>query len=239
VNRVVCIVLAALVLLAVRPAAAEFINVDIDCEGGGQPQLGEGAPAPSFAAAGFAGTWNLMNGQNPGPLALLDLAGNATGVTLTSTTADIFSCLAYNNPSNTGDYALLLNDASQAGDIQNGGTRTWTFNNLANGFYQVITYGAAPQGFTSTSPITVPGATTSNPQVVTGPMAGNALALGITHVIHDISVTSNTLTIIESIGPNGNDGGTYIQGFQLVPEPISAGLLAGGALLLRRRPRSV
>lgn len=228
------VAVASVGLLACSSAWAQFFNVDIDCITG-LPILGEGVPSSTFAGAGYAGTWNSMDGISSGPTPLVDLGGNATGVTLTSTSSTLFSCLGYNNPTNTGDYNLLLNDASQAGFIQNGGSRSWTFNNLANGSYRLITYGAAPQGVASTSPITVSGSITSNPQTVFGPMTGNALGLGITHVFHDVIVTTNTLTISSTVAPFENTNGSWIQGFQLIPEPASAAMLALGAAVLRRR----
>lgn len=219
-------------------ASAQYFNVDIDCNNGDPPQLGVGVPSPGFgAAANQPGMWNLFDGISIGPTPLVDLSGAATGVTLSLQWTIFYSCLDYLNTSNTGDYALLFNDASQVGSLAGGGTLTYTFAGLANGQYQLYTYASAPQGILSSSQVTVPGSTSANPQFVTGPAPGNGFALGITHSIHDILVTNNTLVVTISAPPGLNDP-AYVAGFQLVPGPGGAtALLTGSVWLMGARRR--
>lgn len=225
------------------PALSQSFNIDIDCEDGSPPALGGGAPSSSFgAAAGQAGVWNLLNGVSTAPLSLVGLNGSTTGATVTLSYTVYLSCASYNNPTNTGDYALLLNDASQAGAIVQGGSLTYTFNGIANGSYKVYTYASAPQGDIgqlTASSVFVLGSTSQNPQLVTGPEPGNAFALGITHSIHDILVTNNTLIVDVSESPVGVYP-AYVAGLQLqsVPEPDTILLMGLGLALiafLRRR----
>jgi hypothetical protein len=78
--------------------------------------------------------------------------------------------------------------------------------------------------------------------MVTGPATGNAFALGITHVIHDIVVTNNSLVVeLANAAPTPTSGAAFIQGFQIVPVPVpsAAMILAGGLVCLGRRRRSV
>lgn len=244
-NRTVIYTVVGLLAACLLPAPAlgQFFNIDIDCEDGSPPFLGSGVPSSSFgAASGQTGVWNLLNGLSTAPIPLVGLNGAATGATVTVSSTVFLSCLSYNNPTNTGDYALLLNDASQAGTIVQGGSLTYTFNGIANGSYEVYTYASAPQGDLgqlTASSVFVPGSTSANPQFVSGPETGNAFALGITHSIHDILVTNNTLIVDVSELPVGTYP-AYVAGFQIqsVPEPGTATMLGLGiaiAAFLRRR----
>lgn len=228
------------VCLPAALAQAQYFNIDVD-QPGLNPPLGMGAPSSAFgAAAGQPGFWNTLSGVSYGPLALQDLAGNSTGVQVSvSASYSVLSDLAYNNPANTGDYALLLNDAEQVGSLSTGGTLTFTFTGIANGTYSIYTYACMSQGLTSLAEVSVPGSTTFNPQIVTGPMTGNAFALGITHSIHTIAVTGNTFQVVVNAPVVAANQGTYVNGFQIVPAPGGLAVLGLGALggLRRRREK--
>jgi hypothetical protein len=218
-------------------AHAALFNVDID-QIGAMPPHGGGAPSSTFgAAAGQPGFWNPVSGIALGPTPLLDTAGAATPVTLTVTSSSTaLSDLSYLQPLNTGDYALLLNDASQIGTLSQGGSRTYTFAGLSPGWYKIYTYAVAPQATVVPNPVLVPGAIGTNPEIVNGPMPGNAFAQGITHSIHDVLVTTGTLDVVFNI-PANLSGGAYVNGFQIVPEPATVSLAALGGLAMIRRLR--
>lgn len=226
---------ASCALIACAPfAAAQQFNVDIDFPGS-NGQLGQGVPSAAFgAASGQAGVWNSAP-SGSGPFALTDINGALTGATLSITGTS--SLLAFNNSSNTGDYALLMNDARQVGTVVQGGNASFTFAGLTNGNYQVWTYGAPPQGGAGSTVVDVIGSTSTNPQTVTGGANNNTFILGGTHVVHNVAVTNGTLTI-RITDPNGDGLPAYINGFQLVPAPGGAVALLAAAGLLARRRRS-
>jgi hypothetical protein len=217
-------------------ALAQRFNIDMDdpsafpYQGGGVPSIGFGA------AAGQPGFWNSIN--TPNPVNLLDLGGAATSVVMSVVSSDPVGTTAAFNPLTSGDYALLLNDARQVGLVFNGGFQTYTFTGLENGPYQVYTYAASPAGFVSATPVDVPGSSSPNPQVVTGPVAGDFFALGITHSLHDVLVTNGALVVNVTMPPGVENGG-WIAGFQIVPEPHAFGLFLLGGLLMARVRRPV
>jgi hypothetical protein len=135
----------------------------------------------------------------------------------------------YNNPINTGDYNLLLNDADPVGA---GGLR-YTLDGLLPGRYKIYTYAVEPQGDPWLTQVTVPGSTQGT-VAVTGPMPGNQLIEGITHSVHDIDFAGGSLLIrAEDHWP-----ASYVNGFQIVavPEPASLSICGMGlAYVLRRR----
>jgi hypothetical protein len=224
----------AAVVLACSIASAQSFNIDIDSPTS-PPTLGGGVPSSGFGAApNQPGVWNSYPATS-NPIALLDLSGGATGaavdVTATSTSVTV---LAFNNPSNTGDFALLFNDGSQIGTTLQGGTRTYSFSGLLNGPYSVVTYTGRPQGTNGDLFVDIPGSNEGSLQA-TGIPTGNTFTLGVTHVIHTLNVTTGSFDI--NLTDIAGDPAGYVGGFQLtlVPEPsvVGAGLI--GLLLLGRR----
>ncbi len=209
-------------------AHAQSFNIDLD-QPSAPPALGGGAPSNAFgAASGQAGFWNAV--PSAATFALTDINGVLTAATITLTGSS--SSLAFNNGTNSGDYRLLMNDARQVGTVVQGGTTTVTFNNLINGNYQLYTYAAPPQGTPGSTDVIVNG----NSMFAIGGASGNTFTLGGTHVIHNVTVTGNTLTMIV-VDPPGDGLPGYLNGFQLIiPAPGAAASLAMlGALGLRRR----
>ncbi len=224
--------------LCASAASAQRMNIDINSNSLSAP-LGGGVPSATFgAASGQAGVWNdfvgTANGVPSG--ALFDLSGAVTGATITMTSASGGSILGFNNATNSGDYALLMNDANQVGTVIQGGSRVYTLNGLINGMYSLYTYAAPPQGIAGQTTVSVSGATSPNPQVAIGPAINNTFALGATHTIHDVLVTNGTLTITVT-APVNQGLSAYINGFQLVPTPGAIGLLAMSGLFAGRRRR--
>ena len=103
----------ALAYFLVSGARGQGLNVDCDLFNS-PPEVGGGAPSPAFGgAAGQAGFWNAYPDHFGKPFSLRDINGSATSVTITGT--GLGSSGGWNNPINTGDYNLLLNDAQQVG----------------------------------------------------------------------------------------------------------------------------
>ncbi|MDL1927802.1 PEP-CTERM sorting domain-containing protein, partial [Fimbriimonadia bacterium ATM] len=229
------IVLAA--AFAYQAAASLGWNVDFDNRGA-PPEVGGGLPSDLFgAASGQAGRWNGVPATAGGIWPLVDVFGNANGVQYHGEGMSGFGG-GYNDPYNVGDYRLLMNDSTQIS------THNWFFlTGVPNGRYQVWTYAASVSGRYVPFEIWVSGAAAGqNPQVVTGPAPPNQFEYLVTHGIHDIEVTDGTIRwdLINDpfiIGANVN-------GFQVVPIPEPASLIAMGgalaALLIRKgrfRPR--
>lgn len=220
-------VLAVQALGLISVAQAQSFNVDVDIFNG-NPLGGAGAPSPGFgAAAGQTGFWNALPAQIINGFGLLDVQGNATGVTVNCTGSG--GAFGFNNPSNGGDFNLLLNDADAIGT----GGLTYTLNGLAPGTYRIFTYSVRPNVTVGSSDITVPGAVVPTVHV-TGVMPGNSFVLGVTHSIHDITLTGGALQIRAA-----GTAGDYVNGFQIVsvPEPTTLSLVGLGALMSLRRRR--
>jgi hypothetical protein len=234
-----CASVAAILFACFTPAAsAQFFNVDLDLAGG-SPALGGGVPGSSYgAAANQPGVWNSYP-TTTGPVPLVDLSGNATGVSLgipaSSTTV---TTLGFNNPNNSGDFALLINDGQQVGTVVQGGSRTYEFSGIANGAYSVWTYATPPQpGNLGNNNIDVIG---SNEGILStnGAHLPNTFTPGITHVVHTLNVTNNTITIRMTDIPGSP--AAYASAFQItaIPEPAGVGSLCLAAFLLARFRRN-
>jgi hypothetical protein len=221
---------------AIPSASAQSLNIDIDMPGA-EPDAGGGAPADVFgAAASQPGAWNAIF-PGPGPFSLTDLDGALAAATLSISSPDGFSTFSVNNPVNTGDFALLFNDAMSIGSVADGGNATFHFSNLTDGLYQVYTYATPPNSLSGELFIDVVGSNEGT-LATSGIMPGDAFALGTTHVIHTIDVTGGEIVIDLTSLPGPERG--YINGIQLVMLPAPSGLLVIAAGLLfgsKRRTR--
>ena len=141
-------------------------------------------------------------------------------------------------PGNTGDFNLLLNDSAHVGTLRDGGSIAYTWTGLKPGAYRVYTYAVDTAGYRVDTPVFVPNSTSENPQIVTGPMPGNAFSYHITHAVHDVAPDEGILQVIVE-QPPGLKRGFHINGFQIVsvPEPGTMTILAVGALFLLARRR--
>src|SRR5688500_15693927 len=156
-RQVVLVAALGLILLASPvEARTQGFNVDLDIAVK-DPMVGGGVPSSSFgAAADQPGSWNRSH-FGPEPRILRDLQGSLTDVVMTAeTTTGSFSGLGFFNPINTGDYALLLNDAARVAFVNQSGTLRYTLSNMEPGLYTVYTYAVRPQGEYVEVPITIP-----------------------------------------------------------------------------------
>jgi hypothetical protein len=218
-------------------APAQSFNVDIDQQGP-SPQLGQGVPSSAFgAAAGQPGVWNsyLSTSTAASPLVNLAGAGTSAAVQITATSTSP-TTLGFNNPANSGDFALLLNDGAQIGTTVQGGSRTYTFSGLAPGTYSVFTYTARPQGTNGHLLIDIPGSNEGQ-LTATGTPTGNTFTPGVTHVTHTLSLSGSSFNINLTDVPGDPAG--YVDGFQitLIPEPGAVASIMAPLVLLRPRRR--
>ena len=215
-------------------ASGQSFNIDIDT-GSGDPGLGGGAPSAGFAgAADQPGYWNEL-GYGGDPQEVRGLHGGVTSVAM-SAVFTAGSALGFRFEANTGDYALLLNDAASVGSLLDGGEITYTFAGLNAGSYEIYTYAVNVVGFAVNTPVRVPGAF-EELQIVTGPMPGNSFQYLVTHGIHRIDIVAGGSFDINIVQPPNLPQGMYVNGFQvvLVAEPTSAvATIFGIAILLCR-----
>jgi|CXWL01.1.fsa_nt_gi hypothetical protein len=224
--------IVALLLLFSGIAGAQSLNLDMDVAGA-PPNLGGGAPSSTFGAvANQAGYWNAVSAPLFGNVQLRGLDGNFSSVMISGPLGG--EGAGQNIPINTGDMALLLNDARTFDSFFG---LDFMISGLQNGAYRLYTYAVALHTITEVmrSTVTVTEATFNSTQLVTGPMPGNQLIRGITHSEHDVLVTDGSLHV--SIQAFDSTTG-YFNGLQLVsvPEPSSiVGLSLLSLLLLRKR----
>lgn len=240
-SRVLVKVAALLVMFAMRSAQGQSFNIDIDI-GFGDPGLGNGAPSSSFgAAAGQPGYWNRL-GYGGNAQSVRDLGGNLTNVQMSYTTGKAGSGGggAHRFKANTGDYALLLNDAVSVAPLVDGGSLTYLFSGLVPGAYMVFTYAVNIHGVFIATPVEVFNGFPAV-EVVTGPMPGNSFQHLITHSVHTVDVDQSGEIRVRIVQPPGSLNSMDINGFQvaMVPEPgtlfaIVFGILVFGACRLQR-----
>src|SRR5688572_28798693 len=131
-NRFLLLAAAATIASTV-PASAQSFNLDMG--------TWNAAPSATFgAAANQPGTWNQIDCNFAGPIALVDLAGASTGVTIERTGGNGAN-FHHDHPGTSGEDHLLLDDAE---DLI--APSTWTIRGLAPGAYEVTTYAWAPDG---------------------------------------------------------------------------------------------
>ncbi|HTF87150.1 MAG TPA: hypothetical protein VK843_01990 [Planctomycetota bacterium] len=184
----------ALVTVLASTASAQGINIDIGSF--------SGAPSSGYgAAAGQAGTWNMLTSAATTPLT--DIGGNSTTATVTSSVSVNFA-FGFNNLGTSGDDELLMDDGHD-------GNMTMDFAGLANGDYDVYTYAWAPDSATYFSNVAVPGS--PDPMQAVGGNWPGTLTQGITHAKHHITVTSGTLQVVITL----STGFTTVNGIQLDP----------------------
>lgn len=195
-------------------AAAQSMNIDV----------GNATPVPSSAYGGPAGSAGVWNQYTGGALAgLLDLSGNATGVSIAGTGGFL---AGFNDPLTLGDDGALLDDYLNITFIE-----TYTFSGLSAGAYDIYvttwTFGPLSTGVD---------VNTQGMQVIGGVWTGGFVP-GATHSLHSVTLASAQDLVIDIFSIDGALGA--ISGIQIVqiPSPGGAGALALGALALTRRRR--
>lgn len=227
-----CWLLGTAMMLAGTAAAwAQSFNIDQDIAD--SPVVGGGAPSSSFGgAAKSPGYWNAIYGGGPTtPKQLRDLSGQLSNVWMQAT-GGTGSWGGWNIPGNSGDYALLMNDASRIGGA--GPEIDYQFTGLIAGQYLVYTYSASPTGTYANTYVEIEGA--SIPwQLVTGQMPANQFVEGMTHSVHSVFLDGNLTVKIHGTWPY-----SFCNGIQIVsvPEPITTiSFIAGIAGYCCRRRR--
>ena len=162
-----------------------------------------GTPTSAYgAAAAQAGVWNSIT--SIGPVNLTDIGGTATSVTATGSSYISFS---FNNAGTVGDDEALMDDICD-------GNRTWTFAGLPNGTYDVYTYAWAPDSATFSTSVSVNG----GPGQTVGGAWGGSHALGVTYALHNVTISTGTITVDMSV----SSGFTSTNGFQIVGQGACA-----------------
>jgi hypothetical protein len=185
----------AVIAVFSTPSTAQGVNMDCGTF--------NAAPSNAYAAGGGqAGKWNhLTSGAS---LPLVDLNGNATAASVTST--GLNWGFGFNNANTTGDDELLL-------DAGHDGASNYNFSGLANGDYDVYTYAWAPDN--RLSYLTSVGVTGSpDPvQTVGGALWSGTHVQGQTYAKHRITVTSGAIAVVCNVV----SGFATVNGFQIVP----------------------
>lgn len=182
------------------------LNVDIDFNFPGDPATG--TPVSTYGGAGNQpGVWGTAS-FGTGPLALIGLDGQPSGVTMSRSAGPSLTVFGTNGPA---DYQKLIGDAdSISADI------TYTFSGFPAGQYTIYTYAAAPNFTTIGTRITVTGGG-GGPQTVAGAASDFSLAQGQTHSIHTISTAGGPIAIVVSKAAQSG----VVNGFQFVPAPVA------------------
>lgn len=226
----------AIPLLLAAGARGQSLNIDLDIFAG-PPESGNGSPGPGFGgAAGQPGFWNRVDAAGPSQATVLaGLDGSPATATLVAT-GGIGSSGGSGYQGNTGDFRALLNDYARL----DGGAIQYRFSGMLRGRYLIYTYAVDAGGQVIPAEVWVPGSSTPNPRIVTGPMPGNAFAEGITHSVHELELTAGSFEIILRNHFQGPPNAS-VNGFQIVaavPEPTTlVCCMVGLALMGRRRRR--
>lgn len=197
--------LALCVALSSGTAFGQSFNIDFGGSG-----AGSSAPSSSFgAAAGQPGHWNLVQSTSPANVALLGLDGLATGVVLARATNGTFS--SANSPATSGNHENLLDDYQSISSD----TMVFTFNNLQQGKYVVLTYAADPASSANLATVNVPSSFQycQVTQYTGGAIPTNAFRAGATHAVHVKTVVAGQPMIVNVAGSVGKG---VVSGIQLV-----------------------
>jgi hypothetical protein len=201
--RVSCIFVSSLLGLALlAKAGAQSFNININAL----------TPDPSNSFSGAAnqtGFWNGFNGVETGPRTVLGLNGLPTSVQYT-VSGGTGGAVFINFAGNTDDYALLLNSFANIADAAQ-----YHFGGLTPGVYRIFTYAVEPTSSTWDVQVTVPGSI-QGVQHVMGPMPGNQFVEGVTHSIHDLTLTGTSFEV-DVAGPWPH---LHVNGFQVVKLPV-------------------
>ncbi|MBK7876467.1 MAG: hypothetical protein IPJ77_12070 [Planctomycetes bacterium] len=198
---------------------AQSLNVDV----GVHPTFA--VPSASFGgAAASAGTWNALPVVAGTPQALVDLAGGATGVTLTFSGG--VATAASSNLTGAGpDDLALLGDVLDPGSV----ARTVTIAGLAPGDYALTSYSIAPDDAAFRTAIDVAGSL-EGVQVVGGAWPG-AYVQGVTHALHHVTLLAPqdvVITVQRTAPPPMGFNFGSLNGLQIVREDSAGASFCAG-----------
>jgi len=220
------------VLALAGAATAQSFNIDIHSS----PGFGAAVPSSTYAgAAAQPGTWNSVGSASPTNVALVNLDGSASSVTLTRATNGSF--VNTSNLFTSGNFSSLFDDYQK---LSPQGTLVYTFNNLQAGDYVLFTYAANPDDASSDALVSVPGSSSLPTQTVGGAITGNFWIPGTTHAIHVKRSVAAGGSITVNILADSLHGFACCNGLQLVKIPTgsrfrfyvndnAAGIDAGGS----------
>lgn len=136
-----------------------------------------------------------------------------------TTTGKGFGGIGFLFEGNSGDHALLLNDAAQVGTLIQGGDLTYSFRGLTEGLYEVYTYAVNVAGFVIDTPVLIPQGDEPRVQVVTGPMPGNSFEYLITHSKHRVTISTSGYFQVIFEQPPAEKTNQCVNGFQIASVP--------------------
>ncbi|MCP3918790.1 MAG: hypothetical protein GY711_24855 [bacterium] len=169
-------------LFSAAVASAQSFNVDV-----GQNTILSPTPSDAYgAASGQVGHWAALH-PTYAPTILEDLGGSASGVTVVSdfdSTRNIFPSVIP-----AGDDQRLMEDVACMPNL--GQVVIWTFDGLADGSYQIYTYGSDPSSPSPMTEVTVVGAV-EPPQTVGGGWPGSHQP-NTTFIVHNVTVVNGQL----------------------------------------------
>ncbi|HMS56216.1 MAG TPA: hypothetical protein PKA27_12525 [Fimbriimonadaceae bacterium] len=223
--------IAVVSLALCQRANAQSLNIDIDIGFGGY-EAGAGAPSSTFGgAADQAGYWNRIRDSGGVDLhTLRNLDGTTSSATIQYYQSGPLAGSGWNG--NDGEHRLLMNDG-----VEITVPATFNFANLEPGRYQVFTYFADRSGRDVPGDVTIFGADTETKVSGVGGMPGNEFIEGRTHAVHDVTLTTSSISILVRTNPEGPPDST-LSGFQIVqvsvPESSGLVVVAAGWLGLLR-----
>jgi len=227
------LLLVVVALSLTASANGQLFNIDMSDPGG------PGAPDMTYgAAAGQIGFWNNLADGNAIGAPLLDLAGGATGASISF---DGGFMGAFMGPNSAATIAgsngeRLLDDGWDPSATEG----IITISGLAPGTYSIYTYGVAPDSITDLTAFSVVGSIEGTTVDVGGALGPPDSFLDTYSVPTTHAIFTKTIAPAEDLIINvGNRGGEFetVNGIQITPEPGSVCLLAMGAFALIRRRR--
>lgn len=200
-RRIACLIA---VIAATTFAAGQSFNVDISYDGLTAPSDGFGA------AAGQPGYWNnLLDGDEPGKVALKDISGAAPGVVVVKTGGGIIA----KTQAFSGDFAKLISDYHYTND-QNSGV-FYEIQGLEKGAYIVYAYANRPgDNGNTTTLLSIAGKV----HYVTGTIQNGTFEKYVTHAVGVAKIVNGQSLII---GAMVDQSVGALSGFQIVKVPTA------------------
>lgn len=187
-------------LAAAGPAFGQAFNIDVG------ENLLYPIPASSYgAAAGQPGVWNGVDGTTPVSVALTDISGSPTAVTISGNGGIAYE---WNNNHTFGDDQNLMDDMNDPG-LQS----VWTVTGLLPGVYSVYTYAWASDNTIYRSIVSVAGS--PHPAQTEGGVWPSGFSQGVTHAVHRVILDGGQdLVVTIALGVQFGS----FNGLQIVPE---------------------